>query len=85
MTFVFVKVRLICEPFLYRSDRFFLVYVQAFHQPSELLRCQFFQLAFIPRPLILSCLQPFIQQDISVVISIQTFDSILLSAAKQKQ
>jgi hypothetical protein len=73
------------QPFFNRLDHLLLVDAQAFHQPSELLRCQFFQFLRSPWPLVLSIFETLVQKNISIGIPIKRLDSVTASSAEEEQ
>ncbi|KJS69413.1 MAG: hypothetical protein JL50_01830 [Peptococcaceae bacterium BICA1-7] len=69
----------------YRTMCFRLVDTKPFHQPSQLLRRNVFNLVFVPRPLKLSVFQPLVQEYKSIAFPAECFDAVAPSAAEQKQ
>ena len=62
-----------------------LIYAQTLHEPTVLLRCQASGFAFVPGPLEATGLQPLVQQHKAVALPVQSFDTILPSAAEKEQ
>ena len=58
---------------------------QSFHQPPVLLRCDAACFTLAPRPLELALFQPFVEQEKTVALPVERFDSVGSSAAKQEQ
>ena len=71
--------------FIYFPVRLRLLNTQSFHQPTVLLRCDAACFILAPRPLELAFFQPFVEQEKTVALPIQRFDSVSSPAAKQEQ
>ena len=71
--------------FIYFPVRLRLLNTQSFHQPTVLLRCDAACFIFAPRPLELAFFKPLVEQEITVALTIQRFDSVSSPAAKQEQ
>lgn len=65
--------------------RLWLFHIQTFHEPAVLLRRQHSGFLFTARPLKAAGLQAFVQQQKSIPLPIECFDSVLASATEQKQ
>ena len=61
------------------------VYLQPFHEPAVLLRCELPYLSFVPRPLVYAAFQALVQKDKAVLLPVQPFDPIPAASAEQKQ
>ena len=64
---------------------FWLFRFQPFHEPAVLLWRQCPDLILGSRPLETAVFQPFIQQQESIAFPVESFNTVSLSAAKQKQ
>ena len=71
--------------FIYFPVRLRLLDTQSFHQPAVLLSSNAERLILAPRPLKLAFFQPFVEQEKTVALPIQRFDSVGSPAAKQEQ
>ena len=70
--------------FLHFSMSFRLLNTQSFHQPSVLLSSNAERIVLTPRPLELAFFQPFVEQEKTIALPVERFDSVGSSAAKQK-
>ena len=68
-----------------RPVRLWLFYIQAFHEPAVLLRCQQSGFLLTARPLEIAGLQALVQQQKSIALPVQCFDPVPASAAEQEQ
>ena len=68
-----------------RPVRLRLFHIQAFHEPAVLLRRQQSGFLFTARPLEAAGLQALVQQQKSIALPVQRFDSVPASATEQKQ
>ena len=62
-----------------------MLYLQAFHQPSELCPGYWLEFILIARPLVLSAFKPFVEEDETVFLPHESLDAVSLSAAEQEQ
>ena len=71
--------------FLHFPVRLRLLNTQSFHQPTILLRSNTERLILTARPLELTLFKPFVEQEKTVALPVECFDSVGSSAAEQKQ
>ena len=71
--------------FLHFSMSFRLLDTQSFHQPAVLLSSNAERFVLAARPLKLTFFQPFVEQEKTVALPVERFDSVGSSAAKQEQ
>ena len=62
-----------------------LLNAQSFHQPAILLSSNAERLVLTPRPLELALFKPLVEQEETVSLPVERFDSVGSSAAKQEQ
>ena len=71
--------------FLHFSMSFRLLDTQSFHQPAVLLSSNAERFVLAARPLELTLFKPFVEQEKTVALPVECFDSVGSSAAKQEQ
>ena len=71
--------------FIYFPVRLRLLNTQSFHKPPVLLRCDAERFILAPRPLKLALFKPLVEQEKTIALPVERFDSVGSPAAKQEQ